>query len=115
MTGVYHNNYDGSLNTANGFPVFATVIQANHIAKQDDKMAVASLTDDDVKAIIRLSKDERIGERVCLCCLVFVLFYDSYIHISIKGISVPCSHKNVLVHFHLPLVQEYIMGLGPIM
>ncbi|KAK2182088.1 hypothetical protein NP493_367g01023 [Ridgeia piscesae] len=64
LTGVYHNNYDGSLNTANGFPVFATVIQANHIAKQDDKMAVASLTDDDVKAIIRLSKDERIGERI---------------------------------------------------
>ena len=44
--------------------MFATVIQANHIAKQDDKMAVASLTDDDVKAIIRLSKDERIAERV---------------------------------------------------
>ena len=64
MTGIYHNNYDGSLNTANGFPVFATVIQANHIAKKDDKMAVAALTDEDVRAIIALSKDERIGERV---------------------------------------------------
>lgn len=64
MTGIYHNNYDGSLNTANGFPVFATVIQANHIAKKDDKLAVAALTDDDIKAINQLSKDERIGERV---------------------------------------------------
>ena len=64
MTGIYHNNYDGSLNTANGFPVFATVIQANHISRKDDKMAVASLTDDDVKAVVQLSKDERIGERV---------------------------------------------------
>ena len=61
---MYHNNYDGSLNTANGFPVFATVIQANHIAKKDDKMAVGALTDEDVKAIIALSKDERVGERV---------------------------------------------------
>ncbi|XP_045166532.1 DNA replication licensing factor mcm2-like [Mercenaria mercenaria] len=64
MTGVYHNNYDGSLNTANGFPVFATVIQANYITKKDDKLAVSSLTDEDIKAIVQLSKDERIGERV---------------------------------------------------
>lgn len=64
LTGTYHNNYDGSLNTANGFPVFATVIQANHITKKDDKMAVSALTDEDIKAIIALSKDERIGERV---------------------------------------------------
>ena len=64
LTGTYTNNYDGSLNTANGFPVFATVIQANHIAKKDDKMATASLTDEDIRAIVQLSKDERIGERV---------------------------------------------------
>ena len=64
LTGVYHNNYDSSLNTANGFPVFATVIQANYITKKDDKMAVASLTDEDVKTIVALSKDERVAERV---------------------------------------------------
>ena len=64
LTGTYTNNYDGSLNTANGFPVFATVIQANHIAKKDDKMATASLTDEDIRAIVQLSKDEHIGERV---------------------------------------------------
>ncbi|RUS83603.1 hypothetical protein EGW08_008622 [Elysia chlorotica] len=64
LTGIYHNNYDGSLNTANGFPVFATVIQANHITKRDDKVAVASLTDEDIKAIVTLSKDERIAERI---------------------------------------------------
>ena len=49
---------------SNGFPVFATVIQANHIAKRDDKMAIAALTDEDIKAIVALSKDETIGERV---------------------------------------------------
>lgn len=69
LTGIYHNNYDGSLNTANGFPVFATIITANHIAKKDDKMAVASLTDEDVKAIVALSRDERIGERVTVLYL----------------------------------------------
>lgn len=66
LTGIYHNNYDGSLNMANGFPVFATVILANHIARKDDRVAVAELTDEDVKAIVALSKDERIGERVSL-------------------------------------------------
>lgn len=63
LTGIYHNNYDGSLNTANGFPVFATVILANHIAKKDNKVAVGELTDEDVKMIISLSKDQQIGEK----------------------------------------------------
>lgn len=49
---------------ANGFPVFATVILANHITRRDEGVAVAELTDEDVKAIVALSKDERIGERV---------------------------------------------------
>ena len=64
LTGIYHNNYDGSLNTANGFPVFATVILANHIAKKDNKLAIGELTDEDVKVIVGLSKDEQIGEKV---------------------------------------------------
>jgi len=54
--------------------VFATVIQANHIAKKDDKMATASLTDEDIRAIVQLSKDERIGERVCMIQLVNRVF-----------------------------------------
>lgn len=64
LTGIYSNNYDGSLNVANGFPVFATVILANHVACRDEGVAVAELTDEDVKAIVALSKDQRIGERV---------------------------------------------------
>jgi DNA replication licensing factor MCM2 len=64
LTGVFTNSYDGSLNTANGFPVFATVIEANYVSKKDDKLAVASLTDEDVRAIQGLSKDERVGERI---------------------------------------------------
>ena len=40
------------------------MIHANHISKRDDKNAIYSLTDDDVKAILKLSKDEKIAERV---------------------------------------------------
>ena len=64
LIGIYKINYDSSLNRANGFPVFATEIEANFITKQDDKLAVTSLTDEDIKAIVQLSKDERVGEKV---------------------------------------------------
>ena len=61
---IYTNNYDGSLNTAQGFPVFATVLLANHIAKKDAGASTRALTDEDVKAIVSLSRDERIAERI---------------------------------------------------
>ena len=64
LTGIYNISYDGSLNTANGFPVFATVIEANHIVRNDDKMAVDNLTDDDIKMIHTLARDDKIGDRV---------------------------------------------------
>merc|ERR1719187_3100659 len=64
LTGVYSNSYDSSLNTKNGFPIFATVIIANHIVRNDEKGETDRMTDDDIKAITQLSKDERIGERI---------------------------------------------------
>ena len=64
LTGIYTHNYDGSLNTANGFPVFATIIHANYVVRKDDKMAVESLTDEDIKMIHTLARDEKISERV---------------------------------------------------
>ena len=64
VTGIYSNNYDGSLNIDNGFPVFSTVIFANHMVVKDSKQIVQSLTDDDINAIIKMSKDHRISERI---------------------------------------------------
>lgn len=64
LTGIYTNNYDGSLNTAQGFPVFATVLLANHIAKKGGNEAAISLTDEDIKDIVNLSKDDRLAERI---------------------------------------------------
>ena len=84
---MYTNNYDGSLNTANGFPVFATLIEANYITKKDDRNIVSSLTDEDVRAIQQLAKDDRIGDRVggaereggsggeSECCFFCLLFF----------------------------------------
>lgn len=35
IVGVYKNNYDGHLNARNGFPVFATIIEANSIKRKE--------------------------------------------------------------------------------
>lgn len=35
VTGIYKNNYDGNLNAKNGFPVFATIIEANSIRRKE--------------------------------------------------------------------------------
>ncbi|CAG9532155.1 unnamed protein product [Cercopithifilaria johnstoni] len=63
LTGIYTNNYDGSMNSKQGFPVFSTVIYANYISKKD-KIASDSLTDEDIQIIRQLSKDPQIAERI---------------------------------------------------
>lgn len=47
---MYTNNYDGSLNYKQGFPVFNTLIHANHITNKD-KLASDALNDGDIKVI----------------------------------------------------------------
>ncbi|KAJ3020773.1 MCM DNA helicase complex subunit [Thoreauomyces humboldtii] len=64
ITGVYRNNFDVSLNTRNGFPVFATVIEANHISKKEDAFASFRLTEEDQQQIQRLSKDPNILTKI---------------------------------------------------
>ena len=64
MTGIYRNNYDAALNTQHGFPVFSTVIEANHINKKADRYSSYRLTEEDERAIRELSRDERVGQRV---------------------------------------------------
>lgn len=67
VTGIYVNNFDSALNTKNGFPVFATVVEANYVQKKQDLFAAYKLTDEDKADIQRLSKDPRIGQRVWNC------------------------------------------------
>jgi DNA replication licensing factor MCM2 len=64
VTGVYRNNFDASLNAKNGFPVFSTIIEANHINKKEDLFAAFRLTEDDEKEVRALARDERIRKRI---------------------------------------------------
>ncbi|GMT24397.1 hypothetical protein PFISCL1PPCAC_15694, partial [Pristionchus fissidentatus] len=63
VTGIYKINYDSYLNSKQGFPVFNTIIHANHIVNKD-KVASDDLSDEDMATIRQLAKDSRIAERV---------------------------------------------------
>jgi len=64
VTGIYRNNFDASLNAKNGFPVFSTIIEANHINKKEDLFAAFRLTEDDEREVRALARDERIRKRI---------------------------------------------------
>ncbi|KAF1963269.1 MCM-domain-containing protein [Byssothecium circinans] len=64
VTGVYRNNYDAALNSKNGFPVFATVIEANYVVKSHDQLAGFRLTEADEAAIRNLAKDPKIVDKI---------------------------------------------------
>ncbi|KIR41925.1 minichromosome maintenance protein 2 [Cryptococcus deuterogattii 99/473] len=64
ITGIYRNNFDASLNTKNGFPVFSTVLEANHINKKEDLFASVRLTEEDEKMIRTMARDDRIAKRI---------------------------------------------------
>jgi hypothetical protein len=58
------------------------VIEANYITKREDKLAITSLTDEDIKEIITLSKDPKIGDRVRLndfICYPILTFWNGLI------------------------------------
>ncbi|KAF2477993.1 MCM-domain-containing protein [Lindgomyces ingoldianus] len=64
VTGIYRNNYDAALNSKNGFPVFATILEANHVVKSHDQLAGFRLTEEDEREIRNLSKDPKIVDRL---------------------------------------------------
>ncbi|KAJ7647242.1 MCM-domain-containing protein [Roridomyces roridus] len=64
ITGIYRNNFDASLNAKNGFPVFSTVIEANHVNKKEDLFAAFRLTEEDEREMRNLARDDRIRKRI---------------------------------------------------
>jgi DNA replication licensing factor MCM2 len=64
VTGIYRNSYDAQLNNKNGFPVFATILEANHIVKSHDQMAGFQLTEEDERNIRALSREPDIVDRI---------------------------------------------------
>ncbi|RYP68743.1 hypothetical protein DL771_006473 [Monosporascus sp. 5C6A] len=64
VTGIYRNNYDAQLNNRNGFPVFATILEANNVVKAHDQLAGFRLTEEDEQEIRKLSRDPQIVEKI---------------------------------------------------
>ncbi|KAH8695017.1 putative DNA replication licensing factor Mcm2 [Talaromyces proteolyticus] len=64
VTGIYRNSYDAQLNNKNGFPVFATILEANHVVKSHDQMAGFHLTEEDIDQIRTLSKEPDIVDKI---------------------------------------------------
>ncbi|KAI9712270.1 MAG: MCM DNA helicase complex subunit [Bogoriella megaspora] len=64
VTGIYRNNYDAALNNKNGFPVFATILEANYIVKSHDQLAGFRLTDPDEQQIRALARDPAIVDKI---------------------------------------------------
>lgn len=64
ITGIYRNNYDAQLNNRNGFPVFATILEANNVVKAHDQLAGFRLTEEDEQNIRKLSRDPQIIDKI---------------------------------------------------
>lgn len=65
VTGIYkHEVSNKYLNAQQGFPVFATVLEANHIRKTEDLASSVLITDEDRARFHRISKDPQVVERI---------------------------------------------------
>ncbi|KAF6819519.1 MCM2/3/5 family protein [Colletotrichum sojae] len=64
VTGVYRNNYDAQLNNRNGFPVFATILEANNVVKSHDQLAGFRMTEEDEQEIRKLSRDPAVVDKI---------------------------------------------------
>jgi len=64
VTGIYRNNYDAQLNNRNGFPVFATILEANNVVKSHDQLAGFRMTEEDEQEIRKLSRDPKIVDKL---------------------------------------------------
>jgi DNA replication licensing factor MCM2 len=64
LTGIYKHIFDPGVNAMNGFPVFSTVIEANHILKEKDYYAQYEISDDDRAEIMKISKLPDLEQRL---------------------------------------------------
>jgi DNA replication licensing factor MCM2 len=64
VTGIYRNNYDTQLNNRNGFPVFATILEANNVIKAHDQLARFRMTEEDEHEIRKLAQDHNIVDKI---------------------------------------------------
>lgn len=63
VLGIYKTKYDIGLNIKYGFPILHTEIEANNIERKED-IQLSELTEEDIKDILKLSKDPNIRDRI---------------------------------------------------
>ena len=64
ITGIYVNAFSAVQNMRNGFPVFSTTIEANHVLRKSDMLASMQITEEDRRNIDELKRDPRIIRKV---------------------------------------------------
>ncbi|SCW04350.1 LAFE_0H11606g1_1 [Lachancea fermentati] len=73
VTGVYKNTYDGNLNARNGFPVFATIIEANSVKRreggprtgdEEEGLDVFGWTEEEEREFRKMSRDRGIIDKI---------------------------------------------------
>lgn len=66
VVGIYKNNYDGQLNAKNGFPVFATLIEANSIRRKESLSMEGGIawSEEDEREFRKLSQERGIIEKI---------------------------------------------------
>ena len=64
ITGIYVNAFSAVQNMRNGFPVFSTSIEANHVLRKSDMLASMQITEEDRRNIDELKRDPRIIRKV---------------------------------------------------
>ncbi|AQZ13633.1 MCM2 (YBL023C) [Zygosaccharomyces parabailii] len=72
VTGIYKNNYDGHLNAKNGFPVFATILEANSIKRregnalnpEEEGLDVFSWTEEEEREFRKMSRERGIIDKI---------------------------------------------------
>jgi DNA replication licensing factor MCM2 len=65
VSGIFRHNYTASLNARQGFPVFATLIEANWIGKGHASAGTFGiLTEEDIQAIRALAADPTVQRRI---------------------------------------------------
>jgi DNA replication licensing factor MCM2 len=62
--GIYTNRFDASLNMKNGFPVFATLIEANYIMNSDDEKAHHFTTEEEREVFAELATRPNVFSRL---------------------------------------------------
>lgn len=68
VVGIYKNNYDGHLNAKNGFPVFATVVEANSVKRKEITSMFSGegsgWVEEDEREFRRLSRERGIIDKI---------------------------------------------------